>query len=105
MALVTFPLNELAGQDPALAERVEDEIRGTLACYEPPDMVVECRITVHAGGAEPPAPRIGVKLSSPGAAGQPGWARAFGLALDGAGPWLRGVSLERVFGLMEVAPR
>ena len=100
MALVTFPLNELAARDEHLADRVETEIRRTLAPYEPRDLLVECRITVQGGGDDPRI-RIGIKLSAAGGKGRPGWARAFGVPLDGAGAWLRRVHLERALGLWE----
>jgi hypothetical protein len=104
MAQVTFPLNELAMHDLSLGERIEDEIRGVLRRYEPADVVVECRITLQAAGADPALARIGIKLSAAGTDGQPGWARAFGLPLDGAAAWLEQTSLERVLGVMEAAP-
>jgi hypothetical protein len=100
MALVTFRLNELAVSDLPLAERVEDEIRRGLARYEPRDLLVECRITLQ-GARDEARTRIGIMLSTPGGEGRPGWARAFGLPLDGTGAWLSRASLDRVLGLWE----
>jgi hypothetical protein len=100
MALVTFPLNELAGRDETLAERVEAEIRTALARYEPRDLLVECRITLQ-GAAHELRTRIGIKLSAAGEHGQPGWARVFGLPLDGAVAWLRRERLDRALGIWE----
>jgi hypothetical protein len=104
MARVTFPLNELALHDVSLGERIEDEIREVLRRYEPPDVLVECRITLQTSGGDPSLARIGIMLSAAGAHGQPGWARAFGLPLDGAAAWLGQTSLERVLGLIESEP-
>jgi hypothetical protein len=99
MALVTFPVDELAARDPRLAERVEAEIQRCLAPYEPRDLLVECRITLQ--GTPDERLRMGIKLSAAGGDGRPGWARAFGVPLDGAGAWLRRVHLERALGLWQ----